>query len=763
MEQIFTIKSDALPADAHVVSFVGTEGISTPYRFDIAVQTTDESFDAQKALRARATLLIHQGANGEPVQYHGILAAVELLHQWQGKSLYRLTLVPKLWNLCHMLHSRIFTDNTIVDVIKAVLEHGKLTSKDYRFETMASYPVLEHVCQYKETNLDFIQRRMANDGLYYFFVHGDSQEELVITDSISLHAKLLSGSVRYKPLSGDDAMALEAFDSFKARHAAMPAGTHLTDYDYLHPRLELDTRAPIDTQGVGDITVFGEHFLTDAEGKRYAAVRAEEFKTGQTVFQGRGRVFKLRPNYRFTLEEHPNATYNDHEYLVTDVRHVGNQSASDAATKRIVGMSGGTNDEYWVEVKAIPSNIQYRPPRTGIAPRIDGYELALVCGEAESEYAQIDEHGRYKCRIMFDESDLIDGSATTWVRMMQPHAGSIEGFHFPLRKATEVLLFFLGGNPDRPVIAGAVPNPLTRSPVTNANHTKNVIQTGGRNRLELEDLAGQQRITLSTPYSNTYLRMGSPNEEHEFIARTDDNGLMDIGKNFDHFVGLNGGGSWYTEVQDDVWWFLNAGSFYLDVAAGTLTADIASDTTVTVKGGNTTVNTTGNTDILTTGAMTVKSSGGAVSVNAETGSMAINAKAGIKISTEGDIDQKCASKWYAYSTGDAVKFNFSCQAAMTVGTTNDLKVGIFNEVMVGGKLSVSAGGLIDITAAYKIGVTAAIMLDIQAGAALTLNAAAKLELTSAKIASGQVKIAQKSSWLTTMGIWAGLHGFSALG
>ena len=115
-------------------------------------------------------------------------------------------------------------------------------------------------------------------------------------------------------------------------------------------------------------------------------------------------------------------------------------------------------------------------------------------------------------RFAFDESALGDGKASTRVRMMQPHGGGVEGWHFPLRKGTEVLFTFLGGDPDRPVIAGVVPNALTPSPVTAGNHTKNVIQTGGRNRLELEDKAGQERITLSTPHSNTYLRMGAPND-----------------------------------------------------------------------------------------------------------------------------------------------------------------------------------------------------------------------------------------------------------
>ncbi|MFS8070482.1 MAG: phage baseplate assembly protein V, partial [Byssovorax sp.] len=169
--------------------------------------------------------------------------------------------------------------------------------------------------------------------------------------------------------------------------------------------------------------------------------------------------------------------------------------------------------------------------------RIYGSESGTICGPLESEYAQIDGAGRYNVKLKFDESDLKDGKASTWVRMLQPHGGGIEGWHFPLRKGTEVIFTFLGGDPDRPVIAGVVPNLHTPSPVNRANHTTNVIQTGGRNRFELEDRAGHERITLQTPYDNTMLRMGAPNDHHNLIMRTDGKALTSVGSNYDIKVG----------------------------------------------------------------------------------------------------------------------------------------------------------------------------------------------------------------------------------
>ena len=195
---------------------------------------------------------------------------------------------------------------------------------------------------------------------------------------------------------------------------------------------------------------------------------------------------------------------------------------------RLTGLAGIAEDEvYRVEVTAISAAAQFRAEPRAVWPRIYGTEHGTVDGEADSEYAQLDEHGRYLVRFAFDESDLGDGKASTRVRMMQPHGGGVEGWHFPLRKGTEVLFTFLGGDPDRPVIAGVVPNALTPSPVTKGNQTRNVIQTGGRNRWRSRTKRGSSGSRSTTPYANTMIRMGSPNAHHEMILRTDGNAKLD--------------------------------------------------------------------------------------------------------------------------------------------------------------------------------------------------------------------------------------------
>ena len=210
----------------------------------------------------------------------------------------------------------------------------------------------------------------------------------------------------------------------------------------------------------------------------------------------------MQPGYLFELVSHPRPSFNV-KYLALTVDHEGSQGSGQIGTKE-------EQPTYMVRVEAIPEGVQYRPARLTPIPRIYGTEMGIIDGEQDSTYAQIDSHGRYKVQVYFDEADPRNGKASMWVRMLQPHGGPNEGFHFPLRKSTEVMLVFLGGDPDRPVIAGVVPNAHTPSPVTEGNATHNVIHTGGGSRIEIEDSDGSQYIKVTTPPESTMLYLGAP-------------------------------------------------------------------------------------------------------------------------------------------------------------------------------------------------------------------------------------------------------------
>ncbi len=538
----FSIRSGALPEGATVAGFRGSEGLSRPYVFEVFVNVLgDEEVEPEDAVGCKATLDISDGLFPQ-ASWSGVIAYFELVRAVPGNSLYLARIVPRLWQLSLTRHSRIFTKQSIPEVISAVLDDEGIT--DYELRLTEAYEQEEHVCQYKESSLDFIHRWMEREGLYYFFEQTDDGDKLVIADNKASHGKIATGPVRYFPTTGADTSSGRHFDNFTARAASLPATVKLTDYDYVKPSLDVSGSASVSANGFGEVREYGGRFFSSAGGARMARIRAEELRAQGATYHATGAATGLYAGFAFSLEEHPRLAMN-RDYVATSVEHFGYVAELAKAWGKLV--SHDFDDVYRVDVTAISADLQYRHASRTPWPRIDGYENGVIDGAATSEYAQIDDHGRYLVKFKFDEGTLKDGKASTFCRMMQPHAGAIEGWHFPQRKGTEVVFMFLGGDPDRPVIAGAIPNATTPSPVTSGNHTRNVIQTGGRNRFELEDLAGEQRITLSTPHSNTYLRMGSPNEDHELIVKTDLRGMWCTGHNTD----FNIKGHWWIEVDKD--------------------------------------------------------------------------------------------------------------------------------------------------------------------------------------------------------------------
>ena len=520
MADIFTIVSGVLPDGAHMMSFRGRESLGRPYRFDLFVTLDAADFDRTDAVGAKATLKIG-AADATPYVFHGVLTSVALLHAWGTKALYRLTLVPEIWLLSQSRHSRIFTKKSVVDVIKEVLAGSGMAGDEVELRLDGDYPAEEHICQYQESDLDFIHRWMELEGIYYFFEQGDFREKCVFTDHRSFHQDQPSPLLPFQVASHSGRASRQAIDGFTSQHRSLPASLKITDYDYARPQLGISASASVSSIGQGEVTIHNARcFAPDAAG-RYAKLRAEELVCRESPAYVTGTALHLRPGYVFELDDHPVPRYNK-RYLCTEISHFGNQSASAPELRELAGVE--YDDVYRVNAAAIAADVQFRPRRVAAWPRVHGYELGVIDGPADSEYAQIDDQGRYAVKFRFDESSLKDGQASTFVRMLQPHGGTIEGWHFPLRKGTEIVFTFLGGDPDRPAIAGVAPNALTPSPVTSTNHTTNIVQTGGRNRLEMEDQDGGQRFTLLTPTEGTMLRMGAPNDDCNVKLTTEGNG-----------------------------------------------------------------------------------------------------------------------------------------------------------------------------------------------------------------------------------------------
>ena len=520
----FSFSSDALSPDTFgVVKFAGSEGISRCYSFEVTLVSDDLELNLPDIVQNPARLTLHRD-DGD-VSYHGILLSFEQLSEFNRLAFYRAHLVPRLEWLSFTQHNQVFLNQSVPEIVEACLKDGGLMGSDFEFRLKGSYDPLEYVCQYGESHLNFISRWCEREGIYYFFEQSDAGEKVIFTDTQISHTPYSQGDIiTYSPPSGLEAgHEKEIVSSFACRMSLTPRSVLLKDYNYRKPSLDISGSADVDPMGRGQVYSYGDHIRTPEEGGRLAKIRAEAILCGKEVFHGEGSVPYMMPGYTFTLKDHYRGSFNQ-SYLVTDITHEGNQTGY-----LIAGITTGEEDRrvfYRNNFSSIVSTVQFRPGQTSIKPRISGTLTAKIDAAGSGEYAELDTQGRYTAILPFDLSGKKDGKASAPIRMAQPYAGSNHGMHFPLHKGTEVLLTFIDGDPDRPIIQSAVPNPETSSPVNVNNQTMSAITTSSGNKIHIEDKAGSERILSHSPNQNTYLRIGAPNDPS--VAADGDGGSDNI-------------------------------------------------------------------------------------------------------------------------------------------------------------------------------------------------------------------------------------------
>ncbi|MBK6512729.1 MAG: type VI secretion system tip protein VgrG [Polyangiaceae bacterium] len=756
---IFNLTCSAIPPNAKVAAFRGSERISAPYQFDIFFTIDLDpilsiDLDLSDAVYAKATLSVQLG-NEMPFSYSGVLASVRLVRASENAALFQARLVPQLWQLTLTKHSRIWTKKSVTDVIKELLDEAGV---EHEFRPMPNFPTEEHICQYKESDLAFIHRWLEREGMYYFFEQTDDGDVMIITNDKSSHTSLRQSPVRYWPQNDgvQDSVVQQAFDNFAATHNALPARVKLIDYDYARPLLDVSSAVAVEANATGEIAEYGGRFFSPEDAQRLANIRAEEQLAKKKMFYSTGAATQLSAGYKFTLEQHPMLQYNL-EYLCVHIEHYGYDAQMGPAWGSLIERK--YKEVYKVEVDAIPAETQYRHGLVTPWPRVDGYENAIVDGPAQSVYAQLDDQGRYVVKFKFDEGTFKDGKASCLVRMMQPHGGSQEGFHFPLRKNVEVICSFLGGDPDRPVIVGVVHNSLNQSVVTQNNYTQNIVRTGSLNHIVIEDQSGQMWMEMFCPIFSSTLFLGYG--EWNFHLTTMGSGRVHTEVNYQ--IDVNN--MWEVDVVNNVTWaFHNQLNWTVDnnvtiqfsaqldwtvvarvgielqstldlhvVDAVAISFDATLDCTVTgvatyLYEADVSVDIAGNLDVRIGGNETQDVSGnrqrhvgGNEIVNID-GNQVVNIKGTQTVNVDAPYSwlKKADALTVTYGVANEVFLGMknSLQVGVfneaTIATKNSLQVGTFNELTIASKNALAFGSSFEFSGASKIGITTAMQLSLSA-------------------------------------------------
>ena len=424
---------------------------------------------------------------GEHDTVHGILESIELLdHTRSVRARYLATMVPSVALLGLTRHCRIFQEQSTSDIIESVLTSCELAAgEDFEVRLLGKLPTREYVVQYHESDWDFLQRWMEHEGLFYWFEHGEGGEKLVIADANSAASPIgeptgLSYRERNNLSSGGEATVWD----WQLRQRRVAAQVAVLDYNYRMPQIPLAEVAQVDKGHFGAVMFYGAHFKTEEEGKQLAKIRAERIASLRRTFSARTDCARVNVGHTFQLEDHHDSQH-DGEYLITAIEH---RVGYPVRTGDVDDYQLATEPQrYFARIEAIPKAVPFRPERLTPWPKVEGIMHAHIAGDTSGETAELDEVGRYKVKLPWDVLGPEGSTASRWIRMAQPYSGANYGTHFPLHRGAEVLLAHIGGDPDRPVIVGAVPNAHTVSPSTGKNATQSVIQSASGIRLEMED------------------------------------------------------------------------------------------------------------------------------------------------------------------------------------------------------------------------------------------------------------------------------------
>jgi type VI secretion system secreted protein VgrG len=652
-----------LGADVLVLNrVVISEQLSQPFRIEADLLTEQKNLRFEDLIGESVTITIytHQDV---PRYYNGIVSRFTQMGMESQYEAYRMEVVPKLWVLSRTYQSRIFQNLSASDILKKVLK-----DVDVEWSLTGTYDTRDYCVQYRETDLNFVSRLMEQEGMHYFFKFSDGQHKMVVADNAGAHEVLLSHylDVSYRPYTGRPTGDEFIYDWAQDKILLPATYTH-TDYDFVSPKKDLMTRSQETREhalGNGEWYDFPGLHTTSGLGERRARVRCEEMIARYDMAKGKADARGLQTGFVFTLKDHPRTDQNV-KHLVTSAVH----------TIQLDALESGDLDRgapYLCSFSTIPASVPFRAQRVAPKPFVQGPQTAIIVGPSGEEI-YTDQYGRVKVQFHWDRDGKFDENSSCWVRVSQVWAGKNWGaMHIP-RIGQEVVVDFLEGDPDQPIIVGRVyngdcmpPYTLPDQKVVSGIKSNSTIGGGGYNEYSMDDTKGSEKIT-----------------EH---AQKD---LL------------------VTVINDE-------------------TRNVNHDRTTTVTNDDTrTVNhdsktTTANNDTETVGVNQSVTIGEAQTVK-------IGTTQSTNIGAEQTIDIGAA---LSVTIGAEESRDVGAAREVSIGLDDSLEVGAAIEMTAGADIAITAGGAVEVTGGGDVAVTGGGAVEVTAGAEMAVTAGGAMELTA---------------------------------
>ncbi|MGH8176796.1 MAG: type VI secretion system Vgr family protein [Steroidobacter sp.] len=473
------------------------EQLGRPFDIEIDLLSPDESlnFDAMLGQEVRVSVGLDDGGARA---FHAFIVEFAQIGRLGEYATYRARAVPWLWFLTRTADCRIFQTKSAPDIVKEVFrEHGFTDFKDTLTKT---YRTRDYCVQYRETDFNFVQRLMEEEGIYYFFSHTESSHTLVLADSYSGHETMPGfETIEYFPPSDNESRDKDHIYDWRQARNIQPGKYVVTDYDFTKPRAQLETQYVQKRDfPKSDFEMFdypGE-YATKTEGDHYARVRLESLQAQYERFNAVGNARGQAVGSLFKLAGYPRKDQNK-EYLVVAATHRLHAGEYESGT-------GGSEPDYTCTFEAIDAKEPFHAAITTRKPIVGGPQTATVVGPSGEEIFT-DKYGRVKVQFHWDREGQRNEKSSCWVRVSQIWAGKNWGWMSIPRMGQEVVVDFLEGDPDQPLITGRVYNQDNMPPYDlPANKTQSGLKTRSSksgtpdnfNEIRFEDKKGSEQLYI---------------------------------------------------------------------------------------------------------------------------------------------------------------------------------------------------------------------------------------------------------------------------
>ena len=484
-----------------LLALSGKEFISDIFSFKLTMISEDHQIGFNDIIGKNVTISIKL-LNNQWRYINGIVSRFsqggELKSETSGKPLYTCyyaTIVPQLWLLKKSVNSKIFQDKTVDEIIVEVLEQ-----KVDQIEThLISYPVKNYCVQYQETDFNFVSRLMEEYGIYYYFKHEKNQHIMILSDGNKTHSKCPGqAKVRYE-ISHKGTRTSHFITQFEKTQEIQPSNYTFKDYNFEKPSSDLTVKSISEgVLGEGNIEVYrypGRY--TDTEnGEQLINICMEVYDSEITTITGESQCKAFCAGFMFELQDHYRNDMNV-EYLLVDIEHHPYVEYYEG-----IKFDSSACKEYKNTFVCIPSDVNFRPNQKTPRPVMKGCQTAIVVGQ-ENEEIETDEHGRIHVQFHWDREGEFNEKSSCWIRVSQSTAGASWGAIVIPRIGQEVIVDFLEGNPDKPIVTGCVYHGENRPPYKLSDEkTKSTFKSdsykgdGGFNEIRFEDLKDNEEIFI---------------------------------------------------------------------------------------------------------------------------------------------------------------------------------------------------------------------------------------------------------------------------